>query len=128
MGKKHRKQQAREAAAAAGMAGYGAVPPAAGYGDATAAGPGIAYGGGPLDAGLLQGMPAFLRSRNTEQFLLGAAVGAAAAWVLSDDELRGKLIKAGIKLYAGVAGGFEEMKEQLADIRSEVDAEHHRSD
>ncbi|THF65467.1 hypothetical protein E6C76_07680 [Pseudothauera nasutitermitis] len=78
-----------------------------------------------LDAGLLQGMPAFLRSRNTEQFLLGALIGAAAAWVLSDEELRGKLVKSAIKLYAGVAGGFEEMKEQMADIRAEVEAEQH---
>ncbi|ENO92332.1 hypothetical protein ACFQ4M_00570 [Thauera mechernichensis] len=78
-----------------------------------------------LDKGLLQGMPAFLRTRNTEQFLLGALIGAAAAWVLSDEELRGKIVKSAIKLYAGVAGGFEEMKEQMSDIRAEVEAERH---
>lgn len=68
-------------------------------------------------------MPAFLRNRSTEQFLLGALIGAAAAWVLSDEELRGKIVKSAIKLYAGVAGGVEEMKEQMADIRAEVEAE-----
>lgn len=76
-------------------------------------------------AGLLQGMPAFLRTRNTEQFLLGALIGAAAAWVLSDEELRGKIVKSAMRLYAGVAGGFEEMKEQMSDIRAEVEAERH---
>lgn len=78
-----------------------------------------------LDKGLLQDMPAFLRTRNTEQFILGALIGAAAAWVLSDEELRGKIVKSAIKLYTGVAGGFEEMKEQMADIRAEVEAERH---
>ncbi len=78
-----------------------------------------------MDAGLLQGLPAFLRSRNTEQFLLGALLGAAAAWVLSDEELRGKLVKSAMNMYAGVAGSFEEMKEQMADLKAEVEAERH---
>ncbi|MCV2217339.1 MULTISPECIES: hypothetical protein [unclassified Thauera] len=92
---------------------------------------GFAQGMGPLpqqaaaDGGFLQNMPAFLRTGNTEQFLLGALIGAAAAWVLSDEELRGKIVKSAMKLYSGVAGGFEEMKEQMADIRAEVDAERH---
>lgn len=92
---------------------------------------GFAQGMGPLpqqaavDGGFLQNMPAFLRTGNTEQFLLGALIGAAAAWVLSDEELRGKIVKSAMKLYSGVAGGFEEMKEQMADIRAEVEAERH---
>ncbi|SFB63399.1 hypothetical protein [Azotobacter beijerinckii] len=118
--------------------GYGYDPAAAahdafhhqthrGYGHGYGAGvPGGGFpGSGLFDGGLLQGMPAFLRSANAEQFLLGAALGATAAWVLADEELRGKLIKAAMKLYAGVAGGFEEMKEQMADIKAEVAAEHH---
>ena len=89
------------------------------------AGYGPAYGAGMTDSTLLQGLPAFLRTRQTEQFLLGAMVGAAAAWVLSDEELRGKLVKAGMKLYTTVAAGFEEMKEQMSDIKAEVEAERH---
>ncbi len=129
-----------------GMGGMGADPaagmyaaeaafaqgPGAGYGPGAGAWPGglqagLQAGLGPtgLDGGLLQGMPAFLRTRNSEQFLLGALIGAAAAWVLSDEELRGKIVKSAMKLYAGVAGGFEEMKEQMADIRAEVEAEQH---
>lgn len=129
-----------------GMGGMGADPAAgmyaaetafaqgagAGYGPGAGAWPsglqaGLQAGLGPtgLDGGLLQGMPAFLRTRNSEQFLLGALIGAAAAWVLSDEELRAKIVKSAMKLYAGVAGGFEEMKEQMADIRAEVEAEQH---
>jgi hypothetical protein len=79
---------------------------------------GDGQGTGPL-GGLAQLLP----SRRSEQFLLGAAIGAAAAYVLADDELRGKLIKSGIKLYSSVMGGFEEMREQVADIQAEVQAE-----
>ena len=124
--------QAQQGMGGEAMAGgmYGTDPGfASSWGQAT--GPAYGAGGGlhaglsaaGLDAGLLQGVPAFLRTRNTEQFLLGAMVGAAAAWVLSDEELRGKIVKSAIKLYAGVAGGFEEMKEQMADIRAEVEVE-----
>lgn len=63
-----------------------------------------------------------MRARPSEQLLLGLLLGAGAAWVLSDEELRGKLIKGGMKLYASLAGGLEEMKEQVADIRAELEA------
>ncbi|WP_332672924.1 hypothetical protein [Aromatoleum sp.] len=72
---------------------------------------------------LLEDFPRLMKSRQSEQFLLGALVGAAAAYVLSDEELRGKLVKTGIKLYSNVVGGFEEMKEQVADLKAEVEAE-----
>lgn len=137
MGKKHKKHGGQGMGYAAapqyGMPAYGA-PAQAGYGAGAGAVPGDmhagygygpAYGPGMLDSTLLQGLPAFLRTRQTEQFLLGAMVGAAAAWMLSDEELRGKLVKAGMKLYTSVTSGFEEMKEQMADIKAEVEAERH---
>lgn len=107
MGKKHKKKGRRDAA----NQGY-AMPQ---YG--------AQAGAEPLGAGFLQGLPGLLGSRKSEQFLLGALLGAGAAWVLSDEELRGKLIRAAMKLYGGIAGGLEEMKEQMADIRAEVEAE-----
>lgn len=85
-----------------------------------------------LDAGGLEGLEALLthgrRSglaamRPTEQFLLGALIGAGALYLLGDEQLRGKLIKAGLRLYSGIAGSFEEMKEQAADIQAEMAAE-----
>ena len=83
------------------------------------------YGEGVENSNFWQGMSAYLPARHLDQFLIGAALGAGAAWVLSDEELRGKMIKAGMKLYANIAGSFEEFKEQMADIRAEVDAERH---
>jgi uncharacterized protein HemY len=62
-------------------------------------------------------------SRQTEQFVLGALIGATAVYVLGDEEMRNKLLKSAMKLYAGIAGGLEEIKEQVADIRAEVAAE-----
>ncbi|MFT3663429.1 hypothetical protein [Piscinibacter sp.] len=87
---------------------------------------GNGWGNGNPDAASRPGLLGSLGS--TEQFLLGAAVGAAAAWVLSDAELRGRLLKAGMRLYAGVAGGFEEMKEQMADLKAEVEVERHQGE
>lgn len=77
----------------------------------------------PRNAGLFGGLARILPRGRTEQFLLGAAIGAAAAYVLSDDELRGKLIKSGLQLYTGLMGGLEEVKEQVADIQAEMAAE-----
>lgn len=63
-----------------------------------------------------------------QQLIAGLVVGAAAAWVLTDEELRGKLLRAGMKLYANLAGGFEEIKEQMADIQAELAAERMAAD
>lgn len=60
--------------------------------------------------------------RPREQFIVGALIGAAGAYVLGDEKLRAKLIKGGLRLYSELAGGFAEMKEQVADIRAEMAA------
>lgn len=123
------QQQGTQPSAQYGMASGLPGGMEAGFAQGFAQGMGPGYGAAlrqpAADSGFLQGMPAFLRTGNTEQFLLGALIGAAAAWVLSDEELRGKIVKSAMKLYSGVAGGFEEMKEQMADIRAEVEAERH---
>jgi hypothetical protein len=97
--------------------GYGAP----GYGN-----PG--YGPAGVNHDFLKAMSGYLPSQHTDQFLMGLMLGAGAAWILSDEELRGKLIKAAMKVYTGVAGGFEELKEQMADIRADVAAERHGDD
>lgn len=81
-------------------------------------GAGMARGQGPLG-----GLSGLLPSRRSEQFLVGLLVGAAAAYVLSDEELRGKIVKSGLKLYGNLAGGLAEMKEQMADLQAELEAE-----
>lgn len=66
----------------------------------------------------------FGRLANTgadSQFILGALLGAAAVYVLGDEKLRGKLMKSGMNLYASLLGGIEEIREQAADIRAELE-------
>ncbi|MEW5886648.1 MAG: hypothetical protein AB1735_08105 [Pseudomonadota bacterium] len=59
----------------------------------------------------------------SQQLLAGVLVGAALAWVLGDEALRAKLLRAGMQLYGSVAGGLEEVKEQMADIQAELEAQ-----
>lgn len=101
--KKKRMKRDMEAAMAAAMwsAGNGMAPPAAGQ------------------RGLLGRLAAV---RPNEQFLLGALLGAAAIYVLGDEKLRGKIMKSGMNLYTSILGGIEEMKEQAADLRAELEA------
>jgi hypothetical protein len=77
----------------------------------------------PAQNGLLAGLGRLLPSGRNEQFLLGLVLGGAAAYVLSDDEMRTKLFKGAMKAYAGVIGTAAELKEQLADAQAEVEAE-----
>lgn len=70
------------------------------------------------------GLPGRFGSTNSEQFIIGALLGAATAYVLADENLRGKIMKSMLKLYGGLSGGFEEFKEQLADLKAEITAEH----
>ncbi|WP_200175089.1 YtxH domain-containing protein [Ectothiorhodospira shaposhnikovii] len=77
------------------------------------------------DEGWLHRLTHMLDAPHRDKFLLGLMVGAGAAWVLSDEEMRRKIMKAGLDLYAGVAGGVEEIKEQMADIKAEMEAERH---
>ena len=97
--------------------------------DGAGDGQGYGYGqgyGASAPKGLLSGLglPRGFASGQTEQFILGALLGGAAAYVLADEELRSKLVKSVMKLYAGLTGGIEEFKEQMADLKAEVEAEH----
>lgn len=77
-----------------------------------------------LRAFLAQRQPTGLAALgNGQQFLTGALLGAAAVYLLGDEQIRAKLIRAGMQLYAGMAGSFEEIKEQMADIQAELAAE-----
>lgn len=73
--------------------------------------------------GIIASLGKLLPSRRSEQFLLGLALGAAGAYVLSDEALRGRIMKSWMRLYAGMASGVEEMKEQMEDIKAELAAE-----
>lgn len=66
-----------------------------------------------------------LRSPLASPLLLGFCLGAGAAWLLSDGQRRTRLLRGGLKLYDGLLGGLEELKEEVADLRAELDAERH---
>ena len=132
--KKHKHQYANQAGAGWGETGYGqGAFGAMGGGMNNGEGAGAGFnqhawndmlnGAPAADRGFLHGLQGMVGSRHTEQFVLGALIGAAAVYVLGDEEMRNKLLKSAMKLYAGIAGGFEEIKEQVADIRAEVEAE-----
>lgn len=77
--------------------------------------------------GVLDRVQNLLGKRPRDQFLTGALVGAALVYVLGDEQLRSKLLKAGMNLYANVVGGFEEFREQVADLKAEVEVERDAS-
>ena len=74
--------------------------------------------------GILRGLDNLLPSRKNERFLLGLLIGAGAAYLFSDKNLRGKIIKSAMKLYSGFAGEFAEIKEQFADFKAEFETEY----
>lgn len=80
---------------------------------------GVAPAGGKRKA---KGWLGALQGSGHQQFLLGAVLGAAATYVLSNDELREKIIRSAVKLYGDVAGGMAELKEQVADMQAELNA------
>ncbi|QEY31431.1 YtxH domain-containing protein [Synechococcus sp. RSCCF101] len=59
-----------------------------------------------------------------QQALIWLAIGAAIAYILSDREIRDKLLRQMMKLYSDVVVGFEEMKATVSDMKAEVDAGH----
>jgi hypothetical protein len=63
-----------------------------------------------------------LPKKKRDQFLLGLVLGAGVTWLLSNEEVRGRLMRAGTQFYSGLLGGFEEIKEQFADIQAEMSA------
>lgn len=73
--------------------------------------------------GMLGRLQGLLGKRPSDQFLVGALLGAAAVYVLGDEKLRGRLMKSGMNLYASLLGSFEEMREQMADLQAEVECE-----
>ena len=70
------------------------------------------------------GLPADFATGHTQQFIIGALIGAGAAWVLADEDTRKKIMKSVMKVYANVTGGVEEFKEQMSDLKAEIAAEH----
>lgn len=57
------------------------------------------------------------------RFIKGALVGAAAAYLLSNESVQQNAIKAAVKAWSMLQGGIEEMKERFRDAEAELHAE-----
>jgi hypothetical protein len=67
----------------------------------------------PSQQGLLVTRPSFLK---------GAAAGALAAYLLSNEQVQQQAIKAAVKSWSLLQGGIEEMKERFRDAEAELHA------
>ncbi len=72
------------------------------------------------DKGILAGAKKLLPNTASEQFLVGLLIGAGVTYVLSDENLRGHIIRYAVQTYGNIVGGFEEFREQAADIQAEI--------
>ena len=75
------------------------------------------------DNGVMAGLKKLLPDATSERFLVGLLIGAGTAYVLSDERLRGQMIRYAVQSYGTIVGGLEELKEQVADIQAEIIAE-----
>lgn len=55
-------------------------------------------------------------------FVKGALIGAAAAYILSNEQVQQSAIKSAVKTWSLVQGGIEEMKERFLDAEAELHA------
>jgi hypothetical protein len=101
---------------------YGAYPaaPYAPPGQAPHAGPVppgyyASYGQAPGDSGFL--------GLSSQRFWTGALIGAAAAYLLTNENVQRATIKSAVKVWSLIQGGFEEMKERFRDAEAEIKAE-----
>lgn len=82
-----------------------------GRGAASAPGPGP-RAQAPAPGGLL----------TNPRFVRGALIGAAATWLLTNEQVQQAAIRALVRFQASVQGGFEELKERFRDAEAELHA------
>ena len=58
-----------------------------------------------------------------QRFLTGALIGAAAAYVLTNENVQNSLIKSTVRVWDLMQGGVEEVKERFRDAEAEIKAE-----
>lgn len=56
-------------------------------------------------------------------FLKGLLLGAGIAYVATNKTVQQAVIAASVRLFTSVQGSFEEMKEQIQDIKAELSSE-----
>lgn len=68
-------------------------------------------------------MDLIMGTTTNERLVRGLILGAAAAYLLTNENAQKAVIKTGMKLYGAVAGGVEEFKEKVMDVKAEMEAE-----
>lgn len=63
--------------------------------------------------------PSFLN----ERFIKGTLIGAAAAYLLTNENVQRAAIKGAVKAWSLLQGGVEELKERFQDAEAEIRAE-----
>lgn len=58
-----------------------------------------------------------------ERFLKGLLIGAAAAYILTNENVQRTAIKGAVKAWSLLQGGVEELKERFRDAEAEIRAE-----
>ena len=54
------------------------------------------------------------------EYIKGLVLGAGLAYLLTNPTIQKALVKGAVTLWTSVQGGFEEVKEQIQDIKSEM--------
>lgn len=62
-----------------------------------------------------------------DRFMRGLLIGAAAAYLLTNEDVQRTVIKGAVKVWSTVQGGIEEAKERFRDAEAELQAaaQHH---
>lgn len=73
------------------------------------------------------GQPALPRRQpvvtsGSERFVRGLLIGAAAAYLLTNEDVQRTVIKGAVKVWSTVQGGIEEAKERFRDAEAEIQA------
>jgi len=63
-----------------------------------------------------------------DRFLKGLLIGAAAAYLLTNESVQRNAIKGVVKLWGGLQGGVEEIKERFHDAEAELQASESHKD
>lgn len=57
-----------------------------------------------------------------DRFMRGLLIGAAAAYLLTNEDVQRTVIKSAVKVWSSVQGGIEEAKERFRDAEAEIQA------
>lgn len=80
----------------------------------------MAFPGQPVQGPAWQNQQASLFN---DRFLKGVLIGAAAAYVLTNEKIQHAAIKSVVKAWTLMQGGVEELKERFQDAEAEVRAQ-----